>query len=114
VLASKKNKAVKNYFSFDSDSIHIELKVIPGAGKNEFGGIRDGRLYVRITSPPENGRANENLRRFISDSFGCTKSSIKIIKGEKSRIKTIMISSANNSDLINKIKKLYLTNIKDV
>ena len=71
--------------------ICIELKVIPGASRNEFAGVRDNRLCVRIAAPPEDGKANDSLRAFLAKSLGCSKRDVVLVKGEKSRLKTVTV-----------------------
>lgn len=68
----------------------IEIKVIPGARKNLF--KEDGPIAkVYLTAPAVDGKANKALIDFLSDHFDTSKSRIEIIKGLKSRIKTINI-----------------------
>jgi len=73
------------------DFIHINLKVIPGASKNEIVGVRDMRLCVKIAAAAEDGRANECLRGFFAKTFGCAKRDVVLVKGEKARLKTISL-----------------------
>ena len=82
--------------------IQIELKVIPGASKNEFAGVRDNRLCVKIAAPPEDGRANDSLRAFLAKSLGCSKRDVVLVKGEKSRLKTVTIPE----DYIDALKEI--------
>lgn len=34
------------------------MRVIPRARRDELAGVRDGRLLVRVTAPPVDGKAN--------------------------------------------------------
>jgi len=72
-------------------AIHIDLKVIPGASKNEFAGVRDNRICIKIAAPPQDGKANDSLRSFLAKSLGCPKRDIVLVKGERSRQKTVAI-----------------------
>jgi uncharacterized protein (TIGR00251 family) len=67
----------------------MEIKAHPGAGKTEAGEIKDGRLKVRIAAAPEDGKANTELRRFIAAALGCTRNEVRIVTGQKSRLKTV-------------------------
>ena len=80
-----------NCYSITADSIHLDLKITPGASKNEFAGIRDERLCVRIAAAPQDGKANAGLIAFIAKTLGCAKRDVVLIKGEKSRLKTIAL-----------------------
>jgi uncharacterized protein (TIGR00251 family) len=68
----------------------ITVKVKPGARKREIFETREG-LLVHLTSPPEKGKANEELIEVLSEHFRTAKSRINIKKGKSSRIKVIEI-----------------------
>ena len=68
--------------------MHIEIKVIPSASKNMIK-EDDGLTKVYLTAPPIDGKANEALIKFLSRHYKVSKSSIKIIRGEKSRNKVV-------------------------
>jgi len=72
-------------------TIHINLKITPKASKSEITGIKENRLCVRIAAPPEDGKANESLCIFLSKMLNCPKRDIVLIKGEKSRLKTVAV-----------------------
>ena len=111
-------------------SVRLDLKVIPGAKKNliidllstnkniKFSNLAEDKsrkfnvrkekvnkedvngYKVYLTAPPVDGKANECLIKFLADHFGVSKSKVEIIKGLKSRYKTIIIelpSSQQNS-----------------
>jgi uncharacterized protein (TIGR00251 family) len=80
---------VADVFTVSGDSIHVEIKAIPGASKNEVAGIKDGRLRVRIAAAPEGGKANAELREFFAKLLGCARSEVVLLRGEKSRLKTL-------------------------
>jgi len=90
---------METYYHSIKDSIHIDLKVIPGSSKNKFAGIRDNRLCVHIAAPPEDGKANASLCKFFAKALGCAKQDIVLIKGEKSRLKTIAIPAVYGGKL---------------
>ena len=70
----------------------IAIKVIAGARKNFL--KQEGELTkVYLTAPAVDGKANKALIEFLSEYFQVSKSQIEIIKGLKSRSKTITISS---------------------
>jgi uncharacterized protein (TIGR00251 family) len=71
--------------------LHLYLRITPGAPKDSFTGIRDGRLCVHVAAHAENGKANDSLRAFLAGQLGCAKRDIAVIKGEKTRLKTVSI-----------------------
>ncbi len=68
----------------------IVVKVIPRAKKISIK-EEDGMLKVYVAAPAIDGRANKDLMVSLAKYFGVRKSSLTIIKGLKSRIKTISI-----------------------
>jgi uncharacterized protein (TIGR00251 family) len=76
------------------DEIHIAIKALPGASKTEFAGKQEQCLRVRIAAAAEDGRANAELVAFLAKTLGCPKRDIKLLHGEKSRLKTIAIPLA--------------------
>ena len=69
----------------------ITVKVIPNAKKSEVT-EKDGSLLVRVNAPASGNKANLELIRVLSDYFSVKKNSIRIIKGAKSRNKTVQIN----------------------
>jgi len=70
--------------------MQLEIKVIPGASRNmikQEGGV----TKVYLTAPPIDGKANQALIKFLAKYYDVSKSSIEIIRGEKSRNKIIEI-----------------------
>ena len=71
----------------------LDIKVTPGASKNEILDAREGRLRVKIAAAPEDGKANAALVSFLAETLGLAKKDITIIRGEKSRLKTAAFAS---------------------
>jgi uncharacterized protein len=68
----------------------IDVKVIPNAKKREV--IRDGPgLKVKLTSPPVEDRANQELVEYLSHLLQVRKSEVKILRGDKNRRKVVSI-----------------------
>lgn len=62
----------------------------------------DGTDYIKINviSPPEKGKANAEVIKFLAKSLKIAKSDLTIISGELDRYKKILITS--KSDFIKK------------
>lgn len=69
----------------------LEIRVIPKASRNL---IREenGKLKAYLTNPAQDGLANKQLVRLLADFLKVKKYQIDIVKGEKSRNKSIKIS----------------------
>jgi len=82
---------MNNWFSIAENSIRIGIKAVPGASKTEIAGIRDNHLCIRVAATPEEGKANACLCEFLAKTLGCSKRDVAVIKGEKSRLKTVEV-----------------------
>jgi uncharacterized protein (TIGR00251 family) len=96
---------MEELFMVAGDKIHLNIKAAPGASKTESAGVRDGRLWVRIAAAPEGGRANAELRVFFAKLLGCPKRDILLVRGEKSRLKTLALPLAFKERLQELIEK---------
>jgi len=79
--------------------IKLLVKVNPGSSKSEILEVKDGRLRIKVAAAPERGKANEALIAFLSEKLGCAKNQIKIISGEKGRLKTLALPDSSEKSL---------------
>lgn len=78
----------------------LNIRLQPGAKEDALcEWMADGALKVRVKSKPIEGKANNNLIKLLGKQLKVPKSSIEIIKGEKSRNKTIKIWGLEQGDL---------------
>ncbi|MFH1359939.1 MAG: DUF167 domain-containing protein [Candidatus Omnitrophota bacterium] len=70
--------------------MQIDIKVIAGAKKNLIKKEHDG-FKVYCTAPAQDGKANKLVCELLAQEFHVPKSRIEMIKGLKSRRKTIKI-----------------------
>ena len=87
------------WYHTKGDKLLLNIKAVPGSSKNEFAGIKDDRLRVRIAAAPEDGKANDELIAFLAKQLGCAKREITLHSGEKSRIKTISLPVSFQQEL---------------
>ena len=63
----------------------LKIKVIPKASRNRVL-IKDGRIIVYVTAPPEKGKANREVLKLLKRLTGV---GVEIVSGEKAREKII-------------------------
>lgn len=74
------------------DSKYIRVKVIPKSPRTELvGEMADGTLKIRIAAPPEKGKANTELIKFLSKHFNVPKDQISIVSGQTDPLKLIRL-----------------------
>lgn len=67
----------------------IVVKVIPSSKQNALTRLSDGTWRIHLQAPPDKGKANVALIRFLSQALSLPQSSIQILRGHTSRIKTL-------------------------
>ena len=82
-----------------NDGVTFTVYVQPRASKNELCGINGNKLKLRLTSPPVEGSANKMCTEFLAELLGIAKSRVRILRGAKSRHKTIKIFDVKKSDI---------------
>jgi uncharacterized protein len=75
----------------DPGGVVLHVKVLPRSSQNMVAGISGDVLKIKLTAPPVDGAANRMCIEFLSKQVGARKSDIKIISGENSRLKRVLI-----------------------
>lgn len=75
--------------------VTLAVRAQPGAKKTAIIGIygegATAQLKIAIQAPPLEGRANEALIAFLAQTFGLPKNAVKLVSGELSRSKVILL-----------------------
>lgn len=74
-----------------SGNCTLSLKAIPNASRNEVVGWLGEALKVKVRAPALEGRANDEICEFLSETLGLPRRSVTVASGEKSRQKRIQI-----------------------
>src|SRR5690242_18187520 len=76
------------------------VRVTSRASRNAIEGEYQGALKVRLTAPPLDGRANGALRRLLAESLNVPISAVRIVAGEKSRMKRVAVAGLSPAQVI--------------
>ncbi len=83
----------------------IQIYVKPESNKEELV-LEGGELVFYTTEPPEKGRANAALIRYLSKRLGIPVSKIDIISGQRDRLKMILIRDVKFDDIVELISNI--------
>jgi uncharacterized protein (TIGR00251 family) len=86
--------------------VHVQ----PNARQNKLVDFKEGVLYLKITAPPVEGKANYKLIDFLSDILGLSKNCIKIERGHLGRNKTITVIGVEREKLLKMLDNLIAHN----
>ena len=75
----------------DGEDLVLSLRISPGSAKAGFAGTFQDALRLRLTAPPVDGKANQQLATWLAGQFGVAKSAIHIEAGKTGRMKRVRI-----------------------
>ena len=73
----------------------MQVTVKPGSSQEKIVQTSDDSFTIYLRAKPHDGEANTALIKILSKYFDTPKTSIKITRGAKSRIKIIEIPNSN-------------------
>lgn len=89
------------HFQFSDGKLRLQLYVQPKSSKTAWAGVieRDSSIWIKlkVSSPPVDGAANKEIQKFLSKEFKATKSEVRIVQGEKNRLKIVELTGVDES-----------------
>ena len=82
----------------------LSLFVQTKASRTRFVGLYGTELKIAVTAPPIDGRANKAVQSYIVKFFSLPKSAVKIIKGQQSRHKRILLLGLDFPTVVEKLE----------
>ena len=77
-------------------SRHITIIVQPGAKTSQLTSTAEGGIKIRLQAPAQDGKANRALIAFLSRQLGLKKQEIRIVQGQKSRLKVLALPDTDH------------------
>ncbi|HTR40156.1 MAG TPA: DUF167 domain-containing protein [Pseudomonadales bacterium] len=84
------------------DGVLLSIKIQPRAAKNHIAGAHGNELKIQVTAPPVDSAANEALVELLAVILGCGRNRIEIIRGHKSRHKTVKLHGFAPEEILQK------------
>jgi len=79
------------------DKIYLNIKVQPRARKPGIEKVSPGEYKIRVSAPPSKGEANKEVVKTLASHFGLPPSSVKIVRGQKSQRKLVLLEVNNKT-----------------
>ena len=74
----------------------LQVYLQPRASRDEVIGWHERGLKIRLKAPPVDGKANQQLIRFLAQLFRVNQTDVQLLKGDSNRQKTLSIHSPKN------------------
>lgn len=79
----------------------LAVHVTPKSGRDEVVGWRGSELSVRVTAPPEGGKANKAVCKVVAGILGVPKTSVRVLRGDSARHKVLEVEGLGEAELRN-------------
>jgi len=77
----------------------VKVRVQPGASRSQVVGYHLDVLRLRVTAPPQDGKANAAVISLLAETLGVPKRQVRIIRGLASRDKLVVVDSLSVDEL---------------
>lgn len=68
----------------------ISVRVSPRASRDQLE-LDEGEIRIRVTAPPEDGKANKAVRKILAKALGVAPTRLSLIRGETARQKVFRL-----------------------
>lgn len=75
----------------------LRVKVVPGAKRDEVVGPLGNRLKIRVSAPPEDGRANRAVCELVAQRLGVRESAVRVVSGHANALKTLEVDGVEQA-----------------
>jgi len=79
--------------------MRIAVHITPKSGRDEVAGWRGGELSLRVTAPPECGKANAAACALVASALGVPRGAVRVVRGETSRHKQLEIDGVGEAEV---------------
>jgi uncharacterized protein len=81
------------------DRARLAVKVVPGASRTDIAGWLGDVLRIRVTAPPERGKANAAVENAVAAALGVPSHAVRVVAGRASPRKVLEIRGLTQSEL---------------
>jgi uncharacterized protein (TIGR00251 family) len=75
----------------------LRLRVAPGARRAGIVGRHGDTWKIRVSAPPEGGRANEAVVRLLADTLSVSRDAVTLVSGAGARDKIVELAGIDPS-----------------
>ena len=86
--------------------VRLRAKVVPKAAKDEVVGWIGDALRLRVSAPPERGKANAAVLDLLSSALGMSQKRMRIVAGATNQRKVVEIEGLTETELRARIEKV--------
>jgi len=77
----------------------VPIKAVPGASQDQISGVLGNRLKVRVSAPPEGGKANKAICALLARVLGVRRGDVEVVSGQSSAEKVVGIAGVSMTEV---------------
>ncbi len=89
-----------SWLSGTDGDLRLRIHAQPGAKRSRIAGVHGDALKIQIHAPPVEGKANDELIRFLAGILRCRRNQLRIVTGELGREKTVALEGISHADAL--------------
>lgn len=71
--------------------VAIRVKAVPGAKREQVAGVLGDRLKIKVSAPPEGGKANAAICALIAKALGVKPGAVSVVSGMTNPEKVVRV-----------------------
>ncbi|MFQ6100675.1 MAG: DUF167 domain-containing protein [Anaerolineae bacterium] len=83
----------------EKEGCTFQVRVLPRGRRDAVVGLHGDALKVRLVAPPERGKANRALQKFLAERLGVSASAVEILSGHTSRRKRVRVKGVSAASI---------------
>jgi uncharacterized protein (TIGR00251 family) len=81
----------------------LKIKVLPGASSSGIAGWLGDTLKVRVSAPPEKGKANAAVEALLAKALDLPDGAVRIASGQSSPRKVVEIDGLSHAEILERL-----------
>ena len=81
----------------------FKAKIVPASSKTAISGLLDGMLKIKLSAPPQKGKANQSMIDLLAKQLGVKKNAVSITAGQTKPVKNVQVLGISAEKLLDKL-----------
>jgi len=94
---------VRDVGSSSAPEAELRLKIVPGSTREGVAPALGDRLKLRVSAPPEGGRANERVLAMLAERLGTPSNAVQLVAGRATPMKTVRVRGLRAAEVAERL-----------
>ena len=86
-------------------SARIKVRATPRSGRDSIEAGAGGVFLVRVTAPPDEGRANAAVCKVVAEALDVSKTTVSVVRGHTARMKTLEVAGMTDEEAAQRLPR---------